>query len=514
MSGPRQQRQGDEAGDNVLAGMAPPWSQKCEQCLISSVLADETGGAVSIAQQSGVKPKAFYSAANGLIWTVIEALTNRRVPLSVEAVTVELQAQGKLETVGLAELMAATGELGTSMDVRHFAGELVLLWQRRHALALAAELREQALEFEDREKFVGFCSGLGRKLVSLGLKSDTRTLGERIDTMLADVEARSTGKEDRSRWVYTGLPTFDERLRPLNSAREDGLTVVAGGSGQGKSALMRQWAVQACAQKQVVAFFNRETSTDGCIEQMASTAVGLDLKKPDRALHETLRAFRKMGERMRDEWADKYLFCYEHDRNVPLLMVEDLVARVHHHVYTHGLPHLLIVDYLQLFGTKKRGQSREQEVAEVSHQLQALAREVNCAMVVGCQMNEKGLAEMRQVHRERTSDGKEGKVIHRIPNAGDLRESQAIYHDADRVIAIYRPPVDSRDQDQTGPNIEKPEQWLCQIKRRKGGEGIVKCRFEKPYTRFVELAPGTGADVGPERKTKEQWRGEQGGRQS
>lgn len=497
---------------NVVEALTPPWSEKCEHCLISSVLQDETGGAVSVAQQAGVKVKAFYSAPNQKLWAAIEDLCARRVALTVEALTVSLQSRQDLAEVGLEALLAATGEIVSSAKTAHFAEELVLLWQRRHALTLAAELREQAMDFDDREKFVGFCSALGRKLVSLGQKADTRTLAERIDTMMIDVEARATGKEDRSRWIFTGLPTFDQRLRPLNSAREDQVIVVAGGSGMGKSALMRQWALQACAQNKRVALFNRETSTDGCIEQMAAMAAGLDLKNPDRALHETLKRFREVGERMRDEWAEKYLFCYEHDRNVPLLMVEDLVARVHHHAYTHGTPDLLIVDYLQLFGTKKRGQSREQEVAEVSHQLQALGREINSALVIGCQMNEKGLAEMRVVHRERTSDGKEGKVIHRIPNAGDLRESQAIYHDADRVIALYRPPVDSRDQDQTGPNIDKPEQWLCQIKRRKGGEGIVKCRFEKPYTRFVELGAEAGGEAkGP--KSKEQWRGERGGHQ-
>lgn len=510
MSGPRHQGRADPAGSNVIEAMTPPWSEKCEQCLISSVLADQTGGAVSIAQQCGVRPAAFYLAANNLIWEVLEDLATRRIPLSLETLTVELQARGKLDNVSLPQLLQSTGEIGTSLDTRHFAAELVLLWQRRHALTLAAELREQAMEFEDREKFVEFCGGLGRKLVGLGHKPDLRTLAQRIDLVKADVEARSTGTDDRTGWIMTGLPTFDARLRPLNSAREDQIIVVAGGSGDGKSALMRQLGNAALEQRMRTVFFTRETTVDGCIEQMAATAAGFDLMHPDRMLPEVKAKFMTHCDRMRDEWADKLLFCYEHSPNQPLITIEDLMARARHHCWTHGVPHLVVVDYLQLFESKRKSPSREQDVARVSHELQALARELGCATLIGCQMNEKGLAEMRAVRRENG----DGKVIHRIPNAGDLRESQAIYHDADRVIAIYRPPVDSRDQDQTGPNIDKPEQWLCQIKRRKGGTGIVKCRFEKPFTRFTELpsasqASAVGSGGG---QTKAQWRAEHGGK--
>lgn len=513
MSGAERQEDRATRG-KVIDGMAPPWSAECEKALICGAMADDTGGAVSVAQQAGVRAAAFYSSANATLWETLEALAARRVPVNTETLTVELQSRNLIEDVGgYSQLMELTNGIVQSTHVRHFAEELVLMWQRRHALQLAGKLRENALNFSAREEFTTHCDELGRRLVGLGRKAEIRTMAERIDAVMADIDARAEGKEDRSGWVYTGLKLFDERLRPLNSAREDQMTVVAGGSGEGKSALMRQFAENGLQERMRVNMITRETTVDGCIEQMAASRTGFDLMNPDRMLAETRLAFRKYCERMRDEWANKLLFCHEHTANHPLLTIEDLVGRVRQHCFTYGVPHLTVIDYLQLFTTKRRMQSREQEVAHVSHELQALAREVGGAWLIGCQMNEKGLAEMRQVRRERTSDGKEGKVIHRIPNAGDLRESQAIYHDADRVLAIYRPPVDSRDQDQTGPNIDKPEQWICQIKRRRGRTGIIKCWFEKPYTRFVELPNfAHGAAGGPvSAPTKQQWRGEHGG---
>lgn len=492
------------------AGCAMPYSEECESALLGGVLADETGGAVSIAQRAGVRAAAFYLPANTLLWEHVEAMAARREPISVHTLAVELEQTGKLAGIGgIPYLTHVSTNIPTSAFVRHYADELVLFWSRRHAIMLGTKLVEDTYGFSDRDDFNTACAELGRRLVTLGVRADTRTLGERIDAVADDVRARAYAEEDRSGWVFTGLKNFDERLRPLNSAREDQLTVVAGGSGEGKSALMRQWAAHALEQRMRVALFTRETTIEGTIEQMAASAVGLDLMNPDRALQETVEKYAKYCERMKDEWANRTLFCYEHAANQPLLTVEDLEARVRHHCFTHGVPHLVVVDYLQLFTTKRRMQSREQEVAHVSHQLQALAREVGGAWLLGCQMNEKGLSEMRTLRRERTADGKEGKVLHRIPNAGDLRESQAIYHDADRVLAIYRPPIDSREQDQTGPNIDKPEQWICQIKRRKGRTGIVKCWFEKMYTRFVELHVPAVSSSGP--TSKAGWKGEKGG---
>lgn len=494
-----------------LAGTELPHSLECEAALLACAMYDETGGAVSIAQQAGVKKAAFYAPANRTLWSVIEGLALRRVPLSMEAVFVELRALGLMdEQEALRTLLAATSSLAVGQShARHFADELVLLWQRRYAVVLASDLRGIALNFEKREDFAEHCGELGRKLVGLGVRGETKTLKERIDDVVADLNLRAQGKEDRGGWINFGLPTADARLRPMGCVREDGLIVIAGGSGDGKSALMRQIALGALKEKKRVAVFNRETSTDGYIEQLAALEAKMDLMDPARALREQIELFNRTGATMRDEWADKYLYCYQQTPEQPLETVQDLETRINLHCLTHGVPHLAVIDYLQLFSAKGRWGSREQEVAFVSHKLQALQRRLGCVFLVGCQLNEKGLAEMRALRRD-----KDDKVIHRIPNAGDLRESQAIFHDSDRVIAIYRPPVDSRDQDQTMPNVGKPEQWLCQIKRRKGGTGVVKCWFEKRYTRFDELPNfAHGIDSGATKgMTKAQFRDERGGK--
>src|SRR5690606_10830600 len=151
----------------------------------------------------------------------------------------------------------------------------------------------------------------------------------------------------------------------------------------------------------------------------------------------------------------------------------------------HGVPDLVLIDYLQLFGTETRATNREQVVAIVSHTLQALQREFGFTMLVAAQLNSSGIDKMREARRDES-----GKLIHPLPNEGDLRESRAMYHDADRVIFLYKPPFDCRDVDQRSPGVIKPEVWLYQEKRRSGGVTYVRCWFEKRYTRFVEVERG------------------------
>lgn len=481
------------------AAHEPPRDEHAEECLIASAMIDPTGGGVVVAGQCGVKPASFYHPAHVVVWTLLEELVKERAPVTLETLVGKLTESGEMEKVGgYPRLMQMTAMVPTTAELRHFAELVVAYWRRRHAMRLGSELREIAAETTDREEFAKASGDLGRRLITLSQRGEVRTLRETIDNVAADIAARAEGKEDRSRWVYTGMRKFDVRLKPLNSAREDGFTVLGGASGEGKSALMRQWSKAALDARQKVVFFNRETSTDGCIEQMAALASEVDLLQPERCLKENLAQFAMECVRMRDELADKYLFCFQHSAGSPLMTVEDLELRARQHAWTHGAPHLMVVDYLQLFNTtNRRVAKREEVVAHVSHTLQSLQRELGCCMLVAAQLNESGLKEMRAVHRDKNE-----KFIPRLPGAGDFRESQAIYHDADRVIAIYRPPVDSRDQDQTGANVLKPEQWICQIKRRKGGTGYVKCRFEKQLTRFVELPDGNPATTG---QTKQQF---------
>lgn len=474
-------------------GPAPrviPHNLDVERGLVGMVLNDETPSSAALVHQIGLRAAGFYEPALRVIWEQVEQLRAEGSVPDLATVMLRLQSSGKFEEVGgLAYLVRITsGAPGTSLRVRQYAEELKLLWERRHAIQSATKLVEACYDpalTGQRAEFTKAAAELGNRLITLGRVQESRTLGERVGDVLADVKLRAEGKEDRTRWLFTGLATFDKVCMPFGSSKEDHFIGVAGGSGQGKSAIMRQWGHSFNKQRRRVLVYTRETSIDGWIEQAAAQAVGVDLMHMNETPRDILAKFYAELEWLRDEVVNKYLFVYENDAATPLLYVEELVAHYRAFEHLHGAPDAVIIDYLQILLPQKRCNSREQEVAYVSHTLQGECRRAGNVWIVGAQMNEQGLAAQRTLKKDDN-----GRIQHRLPLPGDLRESQAFYHDVDRMICIYRPPEDCLGNDQVQQPPARPEQWLCQIKRRRGGTGVVKCWFERQFTRFAEFNHG------------------------
>jgi replicative DNA helicase len=471
----------------VAGGLEAPHSPDCERALIGAVLADETPASWALACNVGVKVAAFFDVGRREIWAALDRLHRGGTGgIDVAILAEELRAAGKLEDPvgGFAGLAAAT-ERGMSTGAKFFAEQLVLLWHRRWAMVMAAKLREAALTMGTREEFVEAAGGVGQRLIRLGRRESTRTLAEIYDDVRTEAQARIEGRIDRSGWITSGLEKFDRACKEFGSAREDHFVIFAGGSGHGKSVALRNIAGANLRKGKRVLSYSRETSTAGFVEMLVAAEMGVDLNTLDWLPRDRAEKFYAEFERQRNEWAGKLLFCVQHEPATPLMTVEDICDHARAFVHLRGVPDLILVDYLQLFEARKRitGNSRESLVAYVSHQLQALQRELGCVMVSAAQLNEAGLNEMRQVRRD-----EDGRVIHRMPKPGDLRESQGAYHDADRVIFLYKPPVDCRNQDQTAAGTSMPEVWWYQEKRRRGCAGLfVRCWFQKRFTRFVEM---------------------------
>jgi len=128
---------------------------------------------------------------------------------------------------------------------------------------------------------------------------------------------------------------------------------------------------------------------------------------------------------------------------------------------------LIVVDYLQLMRSHRRTENRQQEVAEISRGLKALAKELNIPVISLAQLSRQ--TEMRADKR---------------PQLADLRESGSIEQDADLVMFIHRPEYYKK-------NPTPEEEGLAEIiiaKQRNGPTDIVKLAFIKKITKFENLA--------------------------
>jgi replicative DNA helicase len=141
---------------------------------------------------------------------------------------------------------------------------------------------------------------------------------------------------------------------------------------------------------------------------------------------------------------------------------------------------LFVIDYLQLLhSTARRAENRQQEIADISSGLKALAKELNVPIIVLSQLN-------RELEREKN----------RKPRMSDLRESGAIEQDADLVGLLYKP---NAEEDENAPAPAAAEEAvpvnLLIAKQRNGPTGDVNLTFLRSYTRFESAAKVSDEDV-------------------
>ena len=130
----------------------------------------------------------------------------------------------------------------------------------------------------------------------------------------------------------------------------------------------------------------------------------------------------------------------------------------------------------------KHNNNREQEVASISRELKAIAKELNIPIIALSQLS-------REVEKRPS----------KRPILSDLRESGSIEQDADLVIFIYRPSTyweKSTDPDYNGSTMSDEEyDALTEIiiaKHRNGALGRIKEYFLKDQSKFItDFVPTT-----------------------
>jgi len=144
--------------------------------------------------------------------------------------------------------------------------------------------------------------------------------------------------------------------------------------------------------------------------------------------------------------------------------VMSMRARARRLKMEHSLD-IVMVDYLQL--VHGRAESRQQEIAQISRGLKALAKELDVPVL--------SLSQLSRRPEQRTGD-------HR-PQLADLRESGSIEQDADVVMFIYRDEVYNKETEDKG---------IAEIiisKQRNGPIGDFKLVFRNDVTKFFNYEP-------------------------
>ena len=242
--------------------------------------------------------------------------------------------------------------------------------------------------------------------------------------------------------IATGFTDLDECLSGLQPSD---FILIGARPSMGKTAFVLNIAENVAVKQKIgTAIFSLEMSNIQLINRMLSLETNIEAQK-----------FRK-GDLTAANWdnlidgADTLAASSLIIDETPSISITELRSRCRKYKAEYDIG-LIIIDYLQLMTGGGKSNSRQEEVAEISRSLKAIARELNVPVIALSQLSRS--LESRQDKR---------------PMLSDLRESGSIEQDADVVMFIYRD--DYYDKDSEQKNIAE----IIVAKQRNGPVQTVK----------------------------------------
>jgi len=432
----------------------PPQSIEAEMSLLGSMIIDSEviGEVLQILGPEG--RQRFYRNDHRQLYEVLVSMYDARQPIDAITCRDELQRRGVLGEIGGVEYIVQLVEsVASPANAPYYARIVRDKSMLRDLIRASGEVME--LAYHEAEPARQILDQAEQRIFDV---VSQRVVGEaqNLKTILKEVYERLQLREEG---VISGLPTGFYQLDERTSGLQNGeMIVVAARPSMGKTALGLNIAEHIAAdENKPVAFFSMEQSAHQVAQRILCGRAGIDSHQLRRGrLSERDIAHLSM---VAGELEHKPLFIDD----TPGMTALELRSKARRLFLRHNLA-AIFVDYLQLMYSSGRVENRQQEVAEISRALKALARELNIPVVVIAQLN-------------RQTEGREG---HR-PRMSDLRESGAIEQDADVVLLIHR--EDYYHQGSPGYTPTNLAEIII-AKQRNGPVGKIDLVWDARSTRF------------------------------
>ncbi|MFN0135359.1 MAG: replicative DNA helicase [Phycisphaerae bacterium] len=431
-----------------------PHAVEAERALLGCMLLDSAaiGEAITVMQDAGAA--VYFFEKHQILHDHIIRMWNENRSIDGVLIKDGLVRVGAFEQLGGFDFLTSlASSVPSSLRVREYA-EIVrdkyllrqLIRSTHEVLDLAFEDREPTAQILDQAEKTIF--DVTERRVSGGAQG----LPELIDEVFAHIQ-------DLDGTVLTGCPTGFVQLDEMTCGLQPGeLIIVAGRPSMGKTAFgLNMCEHLALSEGKPALFFSLEMSRQQVAQRLLCSRARVDAQKLRRGRHSGRDLERLKS--VADEIRSKPLFIDD----TSTLSILELRARARMAWRRHRIG-AIYVDYLQLMHAPGN-ESRQQEVAEISRGLKALAKDLRLPVVAMAQLNR---------NSEERSQNK--------PRMSDLRESGAIEQDADVIMLLHRESYYKVGEDPGASDDTKAE--LIIAKQRNGPVGSVDLVFNRQYTRF------------------------------
>lgn len=415
--------------------------------------------------------EVFYDLRHQTIYDAIQAMYDKREAVDLITLQQRLKDKQMLEQVGgLAYLSSLQDTVPSAANLSYYLDIVLEKAVLRKMIRTCTDIVARA--YENEGEVDTLMDEVERDVLRIsesriqGATSSMKELVKKAITTIEDFHQRQgmlTG-------ISTGFADFDKMTSGLHGGE---MVVIAARPSMGKTSLAMNIVEHVVLEERLpVGVFSLEMTAESLVLRMLCSRSRVNLRNvregflAERDFPKLTGAAGKM--------ASAPLFI-DDSAGLSILQMRAKARRMHQQ---HGIK-LLVIDYLQLLhSTAARAkESRQQEIADISGGIKALAKELNVPVIVLAQLN-------RELEKDKS----------RKPRLSDLRESGSIEQDADLVGLLYKPSVDDEEGGGSGDQDSRPVNLLI-AKQRNGPTGDVNLTFLNSITRFESAAKVSEEDV-------------------
>lgn len=437
-------------------GKIAPFSEGAEAAVLGSVLID---GSALVKVVDLLTPSDFYLPANSIIYAAAVQLYSKGQPVDLVTVTNLLKERDELQKVGgggyLAEL---TNRVATASHIAHHAKVVKDMHVRRELISASARIAENAFVLtRDMETMLDDVERTIINVTQQSLPKNFVPVSDELGEAYKRIE-RLHEHKGMLRGVPTGFVGLDNKLSGL---QKSDLIILGARPSLGKTTLALDIAKYAALKAgAVVGIFSLEMSREQVVDRLVASESNVPLWKLRTGRITDDMEFVQIQQGL--DTLSKAKIFIDDTPSPNVLQMKAMARRLQ---MEHGLD-LIVVDYLQLIGSRRNSDNMVAQITEISRSLKGLARELNVPVLALSQLS-------------RAVDQRDNKK----PQLHDLRESGSIEQDADVVIFIHR----ERFKENAPPGEDPNQATFIVSKHRNGPLGEIKVRFDDERVSFKNL---------------------------
>lgn len=407
-------------------------------------------------------PEDFYDGSHRKAYEVMRDMAEKGKPVDPLTFLEELSRRNLSETLGGQAFIAGfVDSVPTTANVEYHVRIVRDKSVHRRLIQVGAEIARLGYS-EDREleEVLDEAERAVFEISQRGSQVPYRRVSDVLGPTFRGIEEKFHSPDSSVTGVPSGFSDF-ERL--TGGFQPGSLNIIAARPSMGKTALALDMAMYASVERGIpVLMFSLEMGSEQLVQRMLGSRARVNVHDLRTGMfHEN--SWKDLAQAAGD--LSKAPFYIDDSSVLSTLEMRARSRRFKSQVMKSGAG-MIVVDYLQLMQFSRRIESKQQEVAEISRSLKAIARELEVPVIALSQLSR--AVESRNEKR---------------PQLSDLRDSGAIEQDADLVVLLYRSGYYESSPEESDTSAD-----IIVAKHRNGPTGTIRLTFIKEHASFKNQA--------------------------